>query len=387
MDRKEDYMIYFDNASTTYPKPEPVYAGMDNFIRTHVVNAGRGQYGSANTANTLLRDTRDKMKTLLRCNVNHETVFTSSATEALNVILQGLDFSKIKTVYITHFEHNAVLRTLAYLQKQWKFDIIPLATTKKPLNYDLTAIQKQFETHKPDLIIMTHASNVCGLITPVFAITTLARPYEPITILDMAQTAGLLGITLSEFGVDAAIFAGHKTLYAPFGVAGFVMKKDLQLKPLLYGGTGLHSASLEMPESLPERFEAGSRNIYAIAGLSYALDWISETGLEEIYAKEQSLKKDLLACLSQFSNIHIVGKNDGIGIVSCVFDQYTADEIGQVLNRFDIAVRTGLHCSPNAHKFLGTAPAGTVRLSLGYFNTTNDIEELEKVLQYIKEHG
>ena len=251
----------------------------------------------------------------------------------------------------------------------------------------MSSIQGQFETHKPDLIVMTHASNVCGLITPISAICELARPYGATTVLDMTQTAGLIDTNLTALGVDAAVFAGHKTLYAPFGVAGFVMKKDLQLKPLLYGGTGLHSASLDMPESLPERFEAGSRNTCAIAGLNYALDWIFETGLEEIYAKEQSLKQDLLTCLSRFPNIHIVGKNDGIGIVSCVFDNYTADEIGQVLNRFDIAVRTGLHCSPNAHKLLGTAPAGTVRFGLGYFNTTNDIEKLEKTLEYIKEHG
>ena len=123
-------MIYLDNASTTFPKPEPVYVGMDTFLRTHGVNAGRGQYDSANIASTLLCDTRTKMKRLLHCNENYETTFTSSATEALNVVLQGLNFSEIKTVYITHFEHNAVLRTLAYLQKIWNFAILHLETTK-----------------------------------------------------------------------------------------------------------------------------------------------------------------------------------------------------------------------------------------------------------------
>ena len=374
-------MIYLDNASTTWPKLKLPIDG-------DLVNAGRGQYKAAAKAGAIIASTRESIKDLLGCNALYETVFTSSATEALNTILQGLDYSNIKTVYVTPFEHNAVIRTIFYLQKMLKYDILYLPVTEHPLEYDLLAIQAQFAQQPPDLLIINHASNVCGLVAPIGEICTLARKYNAVTVLDMAQTAGLVDVNLTDIGVHAAVFAGHKTLYAPFGAAGFVMRKDLPLKPLLYGGTGLHSAKSEMPVVIPERFEAGSRNIQAIAGLQQALAWLKQTGIQTIHDKEQQLKQSLLALLRRFDNITIIGENHGIGIVSCIFRGYAPDEIGRVLDeRFDIAVRSGLHCAPRAHELLGTAPAGIVRFSLSYFNEQSDIDQLAEALTYIEKHG
>jgi selenocysteine lyase/cysteine desulfurase len=257
-------MIYFDNASTTWPKP--IIATPEQYV-----NAGRGQYTAAAKAGALLAETRAEMKNLLYCNANYETIFTSSATEALNTILQGLDYSKVRTVYITPLEHNAVLRTIFFLQKKWKFGIIHLIVQKQQLGYDLAAIERQFVRKPPGLVVMSHASNMCGLVAPIGELCALARKHNAITVIDMAQTAGLLDTNLTDWGVGAAVFAGHKTLYAPFGAAGFVVRKDLPLSPLLYGGTGLHSATAEMPAELPARFEAGSRNYRPLPGCNNPL--------------------------------------------------------------------------------------------------------------------
>lgn len=380
-------MIYIDNAATTFPKPVRVYKAMDTFYRTHGVNAGRGQYKAAGAADKMIRDTRNQIKDKLGCNSDYETVFTSTATEAINTLLQGLDYSKVKTVYVTPFEHNAVCRTLALLQNSTNFGIIELETMQSPLDYNLKRIEAQFATEPPDLVVMTHASSVCGLVTPVGDIALLAKKYNACVIVDMAQTAGLIDINVTAAGVDAAVFAGHKTLYGPFGASGFVINKHIPVAPLIYGGTGRDSIKVDMPDSLPDRFEAGSRNTQAIAGLHESLKWLENIGIKAIYDKERELKGILVDKLTAYKNVRIVGGNNGVGIVSCVFDGYSPDEIGHVLDRFDIAVRAGLHCAPGAHRRLGTLPVGTVRFSLGYFNCLDDINALDEALRYIRDNG
>lgn len=263
-------MIYLDNASTTYPKPEAVYRTMDTFYRENGVNAGRGQYQAAAAVEQMISRVRQQGKALLHCGDDYETVLTASATEALNTVLQGIDFAHVQHVYTTGLEHNAVKRTLKSLQLLSKFDIIHLAVGRN-MQLDLIAISKQVEAAPPDLLVMTHASNVTGQIVPIGEIAEAARRYRPLVILDMAQTAGLVDIDIAAIGIDAAVFAGHKTLYGPFGAAGLVMKKSLQLRPLLHGGVGIDSASENMPDEAPVRYEAGSRNVQAIAGLQAAL--------------------------------------------------------------------------------------------------------------------
>lgn len=381
-----DKIIYFDNAATTFPKPEEVYSFMDTFYRHCGVNVGRGQHKLSSEASALMEETRELLLYLFRCQ-NKKVVFTSTATEAINIILQGIHIPHNSCVYISPFEHNAVTRTLHYLRKSKSFEIVQLDVDKNTLAYNLNNINAQFEKQKPHCVIVSHASNVCGTIAPIEEIFAMAKRHNAITIADMCQTAGLVDIDLSSDIFDYAVFEGHKTLYGPMGIGGFISSAAINLPPLIYGGTGVESANQDMPNENPVKYEAGSHNILAISGLNAALKWINSIGIEAIRAKEAENKNKLLEILNDYNNVKVITSNDGIGVVSCVFDGYSSDNIGQVLSDYNIATRTGLHCSPEAHKFLGTFPAGTVRFSVGYFNSNDDFEKLRKALDYIEENS
>lgn len=382
-------MVYFDNAATTFPKPEEVYSFMDSFYRECGVNVGRGQHDMANKASHMVSETKTLIKNLLNC-ISSEVAFTSSATESLNVILQGIIWNDNFKVYVSPFEHNSVMRVLYHLQTIYKIQIKELEVDKNDLSFDLEKIKYDFQECEPNVVIVSHASNVCGLIAPIKEICELAKQYNATTVIDMAQTAGLIPTDLSVIKADYVVFAAHKTLYGSFGLGGIILNADSKLQPLLYGGTGIDSASHSMPVSIPERFEAGSHNIQSIAGLNASLKWIKSIGIENIYEKEKRYTEKLVDLLTEYHNIKIIGykdTNSNIGVISCVFDGYSSDNIGQVLNEKGIAVRTGLHCSPIAHEFFGTAPDGTVRFSIGYFNSRTDLEKLRDTLDYIDLNG
>jgi len=387
---------YFDNAATTFPKPEEVYRAMDSFYRECGVNVGRGQYKLASNAESLVSETRGLLLDLNHC-PNKKVIFTPSATEALNIVLRGIGINHGWNVYVSPFEHNAVMRVLHFIGKSVHINVKTLAVNAA--GYDLKAIHEDFVENKPHLLVVSHASNVCGLVAPIEQIFTTSKKLGAINVVDMAQTMGLIDTDLSQNIYDYAVFAGHKTLYGPLGIGGFICPADARPIPLLYGGTGIDSANLDLPDTLPERYEVGSQNILAIAGLNAALKWIKQTGIEKVRKRETENRKQLLALFERFSNIQVVGEklttkqltsydgieNESVGVISCVFKGYTSDELGQVFSERDLAVRTGLHCAPSAHRFLGTFPAGTVRFSVGYFNTYKDIDILESVLKTVEE--
>ena len=241
-------------------------------------------------------------------------------------------------------------------------------------------------------MIVSHASNVIGLVAPVLEIFAVAKKYGALTVSDMAQTAGLVPLDVASDLVDFAVFAGHKTLYGPFGIGGFAKSRNVALEPVLFGGTGVDSANQEMPENIPGRYEMGSQNICAVAGLHAAAQWFLQNQ-DEIRAAEEKNHRRLLEILRQYDFVKIAGPADRfsektkcIGVVSTVFDGYAAEDIGNVFDEMEIAVRTGLQCSPLAHKFLGTFPAGTVRFSVGYFTGEEDFCALEKAMGYIEEN-
>ena len=379
-------IAYFNNAATTYPKPEKVYEFADKFYRQSGVNSGRGQI---NSATKLTSATREMLLDLFHAK-NKRVVFTPSATEAINIILRGLPLTDNYTVYVSPFEHNAVIRTLHYLQGIYKINVVTLAVEEGTLRYDVEKIKYQFSEVPPNLVIVSHASNVCGVVAPIQELCTMSHSYGAINVIDMCQTAGLIDIDLSGAIYDFVVFAGHKTLYATFGIAGFICNGDIVLEPLIFGGTGIDSANPDVPSTIPERYEIGSQNILGIAGLYAALEWNKEIGISNIYAKEQDNHNKLLTILKKYENIKVILPADDVqtvGVVSCVFDGYSSDNIGQILSEQGIEVRTGLHCAPTAHKFLGTFPAGTVRFSVGYFNTNEDFEKLDDVLEYICENS
>lgn len=376
---------YFDNAATTYPKPNAVYDYMDKFYRENGGNAGRGQYKLAANASRIISETRKMIQKVLQCE-NKEVIFAPSATLAMNMVLQGIAEPGMH-IYISPFEHNAVTRTLHALEaaKNVTVHILPYSVET---GYDLAATRRAFNANKPNAVVISHASNVCGLIAPVDELTALAKEYGGTTILDMAQTAGLVPLNVGSSNVDYAVFAGHKTLYGPIGIGGFVKKPEAKPTPILFGGTGIESALQDMPHDAPARYEMGSQNIHAISGLHAALAWFLENA-GEIRAVEEKNHKRLLSILNTYSNITIVGPKDRsncIGVVSCLFDNYSSDNIGDVLDRYEIAVRTGLHCAPIAHKTLKTFPAGTVRFSVGYFTTEEEFCLLAEALGYIEEN-
>lgn len=380
-------MAYFDNAATTYPKPECVYTDMDHYYRDNGTSAGRGSYQKAISTNQLIRDTRQRLQSILKCPAK-QVVFTPTATIALNIIIQGLLQGENKIVYITPFEHNAVTRTLHPYESSNKAKVLQLKVNSQ-LQYDLDGIAQQFNECPPDLLIMSHASNVCGLIAPVEELSVLAKRYGATVIVDMAQTAGLISCNIGLETIDFAVFAGHKTLYGPTGVSGFVMKPDIELAPVLFGGTGFESANQDMPLSIPERFEIGTMNSLGIAGLNSALRWIEETGIERIREQEQKNRLRLIEILSEYRFIRTVGiaeDNRYVGVVSVLIDGVSSDSCGSIFDRLGISVRTGLQCAPLAHQFLGTYPSGTVRFSVSFFTQENDFLELNQALSYIKEN-
>lgn len=382
----QEHIAYFDNAATSFPKPESVYLAMDDCARNYGVSMGRGQHILSAKASHIADETRNLLLQLFHCS-NKKVVFTNTATEAMNIILTPQLLPSGCTVYISPFEHNAVTRVLHHLKSTQDIKIHQLAVNSSTLQYDLDKIGNQFSEAVPHCVIISHASNVTGTIAPIREIFSIAKKYNAITVADMCQTAGLIDTDISSTDFDYVVFAGHKTLYGPLGVSGFISQYPERLLPLIYGGTGVESANQDMPTSAPERFEAGSHSSIAIAGLNASLRWLLETGIHAVFDREQKNKARLIEVLEQYDNIRIIKASDQIGLISCLFDQYSSDEIGQVLSERNIAFRSGLHCAPCAHQFIKTFPAGTVRFSVGYFNNDEDFSMLDRALQYIYENS
>lgn len=380
-------MAYFDNAATTYPKAETVYQSMDQFQRQTGGSFGRGNYEFSNSAKGMVDDTRKAIKQLLHCPAK-QVVFEPSATISLNIIIQGIIQKGARNIYISPFEHNAVTRTLHHYKKRGQIKVEELTVDQK-LNYDIQRIRFQFETTPPDFVIVSHASNVIGLVAPVEEVFSLAKEFHAITLLDMAQTAGLVDLDIGKEIIDFAVFAGHKTLLGPTGISGFVMKPGIELEPVFFGGTGFDSANQDMPTSLPERFEFGTMNTVGIAGLNASVKWILQQGVDALAAAEAENRNKLLTLLREYDYVSIIGDIDGrdyVGIVSCVIDDISSDIAGQLFSERNIAVRSGLHCAPNAHKFLKTFPAGTIRFSVNSFTTDEDFAVLREALEDINDN-
>lgn len=379
-------IIYFDNAATTFPKPEVVYELMDKVYRSFGVNAGRSSYSLARKANQLIDETRKNLAELIGLREENRIIFSPSATIALNQIIGGIDWKYGETVYVTPFEHNAVMRPLNYIKKRYNLNIKIIPFNSDTFELDIDLLRMNFAKDCPNYIFMSHISNVTGYIIPIETIIQEAKKYGSIITLDCSQSMGLLPINVEKIEADYIVFAGHKTLYGPFGIAGFIDKSKIKLNTFITGGTGTESLNLDMPENYPIRYEAASQNIQAIAGLNASINWIKEIGIENIQQKEKLLTTKLINYLKEIYDIKLYLPHDlnkHIGIISFNYDNYRPDEIGQILDEeFNIAVRTGYHCAPLIHDFLNTKDkGGTVRISLSFFNTENHIKYLINCLE------
>lgn len=378
---------YFDNAATTFPKPSSVYDYADAFYRNSGGNIGRGGNALAVAAGDVAKAAKENLRKLYGCPVS-EVVFTASATDALNRILLGLGLAADDIVYCTPFEHNAVTRPLFHLAETAGIEVKMLSFDTAALVPHYKEIEEDFADQPPRIVVMTHASNVCGAVVPVERIARMAKAHGATTVIDMSQTAGLLPLQLSSNLFDFAVFAGHKTLYGPFGVGGFFCKRGTTLKPIVFGGNGINSIDQRLPENIVQMEEIGSQNTYAIAGLKASTDWILEQGLEEVRKTEMKNRERLLECLRAADFCSLVGENmecERIGVVSALFDGYSPDEGEMVLGRCGVAVRSGIQCAPYAHRFLGTLLAGTIRFSVSALTGDPEFEALERALDTIEE--
>lgn len=378
---------YFDNAATTFPKPSVVYDYADSFYRNSGGNIGRGGNALAVAAGEIAKAAKSNLKKLYDCPAG-EVVFTASATDALNRILLGLNLAKDDVVYCTPFEHNAVTRPLFHLAETTgiRIEILPFDDETFVPRYE--EIEEAFVAQPPRLVVMTHASNVCGAVVPVETVARMAKAYGATTVIDMSQTAGLLPLQLSSGLFDFAVFAGHKTLYGPFGIGGFICKRGVELRPVFFDGNGINSVEQRLPKNIVQMEEIGSQNTYAIAGLKASTDWLLEQGLKAIRKIEMENRDKLLECLRAAGFCSLIGEGmecERIGVVSALFDGYSPDEGEMVLGRCGVAVRSGIQCAPYAHRFLGTLPAGTIRFSVSALTGDPEFDALERALDAIAE--
>lgn len=381
-------MIYLDNAATTYPKPEEVYEKMDMFTREMSVNAGRGSYELARKATDVINGTRAKIAEFFGAEDVNDVVFTSSATEAANRVLSGYDFKENMTVYVSPYEHNAVMRTLEAVRKKTGIQIKLLATDNKGY-LDIEEIEYQFMCDEPDFVCINMASNVTGYILPFEKIAHMAKEYVAVVFADAAQAAGNIKINLKETDIDILIFAGHKSLYGLFGVGGFVtnsriFERDKKLNPVIFGGNGEDSLNLDLPETGISKYEVGSLNVPAIGALKYGIDSI-ETDFNEIRQHEDKMFRYMLEKIEKLDGIIVFQKpekeeefENHIAVISAAFEKYASDDAGTILDgEYNIAVRTGYHCAPLIHDVIGSKKyGGTIRISIGRYTTKEDIDRL-----------
>ncbi|MCI8407845.1 MAG: aminotransferase class V-fold PLP-dependent enzyme [Lachnospiraceae bacterium] len=392
MKREKTQMIYLDNAATTYPKPEKLYEAMDYGNRYLAINAGRGSYQLAKAAVQKMEEVREKILHQIHGERAGEAVITSSATIAMNQIIGGLMLTPRDIVYVSPFEHNAVMRTLYKEQRQKGFSIEELPLVRETLEIDLDKTEYMFDIKPPSVVCITHVSNVTGYILPIeeiFALTKKITKEEGKVILDAAQSFGIVPIDYRQTPFDAVVFAGHKTLYGPIGIGGFIKHRDFHLEPFLAGGTGSNSLDLSMPEEI-DGLEPGSPNIPAVTGLCASLSWIEEVGAKKIFAHKKNLTE---LCIKELKNIRgvqvytPVNPDKRIGVVSFSMEYYNVNEVAGMLDTdYHIAVRSGYHCAPLIHSYLQDQEyGGTIRASFSWFNTEEEIQILAESIQEIVE--
>jgi cysteine desulfurase family protein len=375
-------MIYFDNASTSHPKAPGVPDAVKEILERGCFNISRGSYAGAYEMSALVFDTREKLAALFDCPESRQVVFTGGVTLSLNMVLKGL-LRPGDRVVTTQMEHNAVIRPLAQLQGQGVN--VEFARCGCDGRLDLEDMEAKI-TAGTKLVVMSHASNVCGTILPISEVGGICRKQGTLLLVDAAQTAGVLPISMRKDNIDILAFPGHKGLLSPQGLGGLILSRKIadQMVPLVAGGTGSYTHIAEMPAALPDKLEAGTLNLPGIAALSTALDYISEVGIETIYTREMNLFKRLTDGLDSIPGVNVAGPKelkDKCAIAALDFREADNAAVAARLDEeYGIMVRCGLHCAPSAHKTLGTFPRGVLRCSIGHLNTEAEIDTLLDVL-------
>ncbi len=373
--------VYFDQASTSFPKGKGVIEAMVTFMSDIGANINRGAYRDAYDTARIVYETREQLCRFFdfgpTADMAKNVIFTQNITYALNLIIKGF-LKNGDHVLVSSMEHNAIMRPLVQLQKtdNISFDRIPCSEEGELLFDEIEKLVKK----NTKAIIMTHGSNVSGTIMPIERVGKLARSLGVKFIVDSAQTAGVFPISMKDMNIDVLAFTGHKGLLGPQGIGGFLITDEMadHTEAMITGGTGSISDTEDTPDFLPDKFEAGTLNLPGIIGLHSSLTYLEKIGITKIREKEMKLTKEFLEGVSQIKALSVFGKKNcedrcAVASLQCLsMDEamlaYTLE------NQYNIITRVGMHCAPNAHKTLGTYPRGTLRFSFGYENTEEEIE-------------
>jgi cysteine desulfurase family protein len=366
--------VYLNNAATSWPKPECVYEAVDSYLRRFGTSRGRGSFKRSREATGIIESCRQSLARLFNVEDPKRFVFTKNCSEALNLAIKGL-LRPGDHVVTGSMEHNSVWRPLKTLEQKGIITLTQVMCNRQG-EIDPADVERAF-TPKTKLLVFTHASNVTGTIFPAAELAGIAHAHNALFLLDAAQTAGVYPIDISGLDLDLLACSGHKGLLGPQGTGALYISHGLKLQPLMEGGTGSSSLSPYQPETLPDGFETGTPNGPGLAGLGAALEFILSTGIDAIRQKEHQLTIQLLEQLRHIPGVVIYGPDDPdlrVAVVSFNLPEVGPEEVGAVLDEvFNIMVRTGLHCSPQAHRTIGTIEHGTVRVSPGFFNTPEEI--------------
>ncbi|MDK2815261.1 aminotransferase class V-fold PLP-dependent enzyme [Thermoanaerobacter thermocopriae] len=377
-------MIYFDNAATSWPKPEEVYKEVEKTLR-NCGNPGRGGHKMALGAGRVIFEARQEIGSLFNIKNPMRLVLTSNTTEALNIALKGV-LKEGDHVITSSMEHNSIIRPLMTLKQKGIEVTIVKANGEGKI--DPEDIKKAIATNTK-MIAITHASNVTGTIMPIEEIGNIAREMNLIFLVDAAQTAGVLPIDVEKQNIDLLAFAGHKGLYGPQGTGGLYVREGIEILPLEEGGTGSKSESMYQPDLMPDKLESGTPNTPGIAGLKEGVKFVKSVGVDSIRRQEEKLTKILIEGLKEIKGVKIYGPQrveERVGVVSVTLKDKDVGEISYILDKdFNIATRAGLHCAPLAHSTIGTLKTGTLRFGIGYFNTEEEVEKAIKAIEIISQ--
>jgi cysteine desulfurase/selenocysteine lyase len=377
-------IIYLDNAATSFPKPREVLEKMVETYARLGVSPGRGGYDLATEAAELVFQTRQKLARFFCAPDPERVIFTANATDALNIAIQGL-IRPGDHVVSTRLEHNSVLRPLYHLREQgWiEYDLVSFDGSGYVDPQEIKMVIRP----NTRLVIVCHASNVLGTVQPVAEIAGICLERGIPLLLDAAQSAGHVPINMSDWGIGAIAFTGHKALFGPSGIGGLILSPELNVRATRFGGTGIESRSLVHTQSFPHRLEAGTLNLAGIFGLSAGLDYLEQKGSGQLWQREMALIQRLHRGLSSAPGVVIHSPpptEQGVPVLTCNIKGMDSWDVGDILDGdYGIAVRTGLHCAPFVHVDLGTDSTGAVRFSPGPFNTNEDIDQAIEALAAI----
>lgn len=375
--------VYLDNAATTKYKPKTVLEDMSSFMKELNCSPGRGGYECAIQSGREIMETRFLISDFFNAGEPENVIFTKNITESLNFLIKGL-LKKGDHVVTTSLEHNAVYRPLEQLKEKNMIEVSYVKSNKEGL-LDTNLIKKAIKDNTK-IIILNHASNVTGTLLNAKEVGKIAKEHGLFFALDTAQTAGIIDIDFNNLNLDFLGFTGHKSLLGPMGIGGMILSDRLtdQMDSLITGGTGSLSESVKQPEFLPDKFESGTLNTLGIIGLKAGIQHINQIGISAIYKHELKLLKLFLKGLKDIKKVKVYGSQNlqkKVPTVPLTVKGYDLSELGYKLaQEYNIMVRSGLHCAPQAHQTIGTFPDGTLRFSIGWHNTKEDIEYvLEKM--------